>query len=101
MTGREPNSLDLNQTTNSLVYHVGEASVVSVQFDTDETTAQLTLYRSNDQTRPQAFDETITLGPGREMSDIIDCDGFNFLHVVVTTLAGAAATGRVTVYGKA
>lgn len=101
MSGRPENTLDLNQTNISLVYYVGDAEVASVQFETDETTAQVTLYRSNDQHRVFAFNDTITLGPGRDISDTIDCAGFKFLHVVVTTLAGAAAQGRFTVVGKA
>lgn len=96
------NTIDLSEASNTFTYHVGPYETVSVEMLTQGTAGIITLYRSNSPANNAFALETgtVTLGPGNAMSPAIDCTGFWYLHIKVTTVeAGLNAT--LTVIGKA
>lgn len=96
----DPENVNLFQSSYTVIYHVGDWETCSVQYRTDETQAVLTLYRSNDTKTEGVLEVGETLGPADDMTDTIDCSGFLYLHVKVTTLAGSAASGKLVAIGK-
>lgn len=80
--------MDLSTTTNTEArYDVSGYDLVTVQFlpGTGVTTGVVTLQRSLDGCKGVALESAQTLGPSATMSSAIDCSGFDFLHVAVTT----------------
>lgn len=92
--------IDLNTSTAQVVFSVGTAVTGCVQmggFQTDISTAVVTLYRSNDQRTWHALEGVgVTIGPGEDMSDEFDMTGFMYLAVRVTTVEGSTAKGIVS-----
>lgn len=86
--------LDLAQTSNQLIFHVGAFSVCTVQLVSDSTTAVVTLSRSNDASTPVALETAQTI-TGSGMSNVIDCSAFMYLHVRVTTVESAKIGGVI------
>lgn len=60
----------------------------------------LTLRRSNSGVDAAALESPITL-TSPSMSDQVDCSGFGFLHVVVTTAATTTGRWKLTICRKA
>jgi hypothetical protein len=92
---------NLNQSGETRVYDVGPYSVCSVQASGDASwgTAVLTIKRSNDLRHPVNLESVTTL-TAAGMTPALDCSGFRYLHVTLSTLEGAADTCELTVIGK-
>jgi hypothetical protein len=100
--GDDGESLDLNETSNTLVYDVRKYSLVSVQADKQSTwaTAVLTMYHSaTGKAAIAAAAVTGTLGPGSDYEKDIDVNTTAFLIVKVTTVEGSRFFADIAVYG--
>lgn len=92
----------LDATGVELKFDVRAYAVLSVQavFSVGATTGVLTLYRSNDGANPVALATATTITTSATMTDAIDCTGFGYLHVRVTT-ADSGDTARIYALAKA
>lgn len=89
---------DLNDTNNQWVVKLGDAENVTVTAEKQSTwaTAVLTLYRSLDGFNAYALESGVTLtGPASTAK--IDCTGFDYLIIRLTTNEGSAVYANITV----
>lgn len=95
-------SVSLEATGAVLCYDVRSWSTVSVQgvFSATASTAVLTVKRSNDGANFVALESATTITPAAPMTTTIDCTGFGWLSVSVTT-ADTGDTVSIHVLAKA
>lgn len=97
----------LNVAQSALRFNVGPYSVCSVQAvfvpDGSSTwgTAVLTISRSNEPSTPVALESATTIAVGGGMTGALDCTGYHWLHVGLTTPEGSGSpVCRIVVIAK-
>lgn len=94
--------LDLNHALEEVVASVQQHAVATVQatlLTGSWGSTVITVQRSNDAVGFEDLEEPITI-EAEGMNARIDVSGFGYLRARVTTAAGSAATGQVTIVGK-
>ena len=98
VNGENAQGFDLSVQYSTLIYHVGRYATCAVQIVTDATTSIVAVQRSIDgKTRVDL--ETAQNVTGAGMTATMDCTGFTYLHVTVTT-AQASKMADVFAIGK-
>jgi len=97
--GENSQGFDLSVQYSTLIYFVGDQATCAVQIVTDATTSVVSVQRSLDGQTRVDIDPAVTPITGAGMTDTIDCTGFMYLHVTVTT-AQASKMANVFAYGK-
>lgn len=97
LTQLQERMFDLNYTNNRVAFPTGgaETCIVSAESLTTWSTAVLTIYRSFDGVTPYGLETAVTI-TASGMTATIDCAGFPFVVVQLTTNAGSAIYATIT-----